>query len=76
MKIDTADKILLISYTTSAGVEWICRVGLDSGLLMEAQALRNGEMLFMMYTELFDLAPEEFLQNDFFTIPRTEEQNQ
>lgn len=76
VKIDTADKILLISYTTSAGVEWICRVGLDSGLLMEAQALRNGEMLFMMYTELFDLAPEEFLQNDFFTIPRTEGQNQ
>ena len=71
-----SDKVLLVSYEMAEGVDCICRVGLDSGLLMEMQILRDGETLFMMYTELFDLAPEEFLQNDFFTIPKTEEQNQ
>jgi len=73
VQIDADDKILLVAYTTAEGLHYVCRVGLDSGLLMEAQLQRDGKTLYVMYTELFDLAPEEFYRKDFFTIPKTEE---
>ena len=76
VQIREEDKILLVSYEMADGMNCVCRVGLDSGLLIEVQLMRDGETLLVMYTELFDLAPEEFLQNDFFSIPKTEEQNQ
>ena len=76
VEMHAEDKILLVSYEAADGVRYICRVALDTGLLMEVQLERDGEPMFMMYTELFDLAPEEFLQNDFFTIPKTEDKNQ
>lgn len=69
----TSDKYLRVTYRTEEGLEYICRFGLDSGLLVEVQILREQETVLMMYTEFFDLAPAELERNDFFTLPKTEE---
>ncbi|MBQ8400942.1 MAG: hypothetical protein IJX14_03340 [Clostridia bacterium] len=73
VQFSAASKMLRAAYVLENGTECVCQIALDTGLLMEMQMLQNGETILIMYTELFDLAPEELAQKNFFTIPKTEE---
>lgn len=59
VELHPVDKVVTVRYTTGKSSEWICRFGLDSGLLIEAQLFHDGETVYTMYTEYFDLSVHE-----------------
>jgi len=44
-------------------------IAVDTGLITEVQLRQNGQVLLVMYTDLYDISPADIRQNDFFTIP-------